>query len=103
QRGYVTLSVCPKKKKSGAWEMIWIEELAEIAEKSASSPVYPLLKRPDERHVTMHAFNHPVFVEDIVREASAFLKKDKRVARFEVRAVSHESIHNHSAFAAVTC
>lgn len=72
-----------------------------IAEKSASAPIYALLKRKDERHVTMQAFDNPVFVEDMVRNAGGFLKKDKRVAWFEVRAVNHESIHNHSAFAVV--
>jgi GTP cyclohydrolase I len=81
--------------------LVWIEELIEVAEKSGSSPVYALLKRPDERHVTMQAFDNPVFVEDVVRNAAALLKADKRVASFAVRAVNHESIHDHNAFAVV--
>jgi GTP cyclohydrolase I len=101
QRGLVTLTVRPERKND-FWELIWIEELIDIAEKSASAPVYPLLKRPDERHVTMQAFDNPVFVEDVVRNAARFLKKDSRVAWFEVRAVNQESIHNHSAFAVVS-
>ena len=64
--------------------------------------MYPLLKRPDERHVTMQAFDNPVFVEDVVRNAARLLKKEKRIAWFEIRAVNQESIHNHSAFAVVT-
>jgi GTP cyclohydrolase I len=60
-----------------------------------------LLKRPDERHVTMQAFDNPVFVEDVVRNAAALLKADSRVASFSVRAVNHESIHDHNAFAVV--
>ncbi len=100
QRGTITLTVRPKRKK-GLWELIWIEELIELAENSASAPVYPLLKRPDERHVTMQAFDNPVFVEDVVRNAAKYLKKDKRIQWFEVRAVNQESIHNHSAFAVV--
>jgi GTP cyclohydrolase IB len=100
QRGFVTLTVRPERK-NGLWELIWIEELIDIAEQSASAPVYPLLKRPDERHVTMQAFDNPVFVEDVVRNAARLLKKDKRITSFEARAVNHESIHNHSAFAIV--
>lgn len=101
QRGLVTLTVRPRRK-NGLWELIWIEELIDIAEKSASAPVYPLLKRPDERHVTMQAFDHPVFVEDVVRNAARLLKKDKRITWFEARAVNHESIHNHNAYACVS-
>jgi GTP cyclohydrolase IB len=101
QRGYVTISVRTHRAPDGSWQMIWIEELIAIAEKSASAPIYPLLKRTDERFVTMHAYDHPVFVEDVVRNVAAFLREDARIAWFEVRAVNHESIHNHSAFAVV--
>jgi GTP cyclohydrolase I len=101
QRGYVTISVRTRKHENGAWDFVWIEELIEIAEKSASAPIYPLLKRTDERHVTMQAYDNPVFVEDVVRNAAAQLKADGRITWFEVRAVNHESIHNHSAFAVV--
>src|ERR1043166_2006945 len=44
QRGLVTVTIRPSRK-NGLWELIWIEELIDIAEKSASAPVYPLLKR----------------------------------------------------------
>lgn len=94
QRGYITMQVRSS-------EMVWIEELVEIAEKSASAPIYPLLKRVDERHVTMQAYDNPVFVEDVVRNVALRLMGDVRVASFEVRAENQESIHNHSAFAVV--
>jgi GTP cyclohydrolase I len=100
QRGNITLTVRPKRKNA-LWELIWIEELIAIAEQSASAPIYPLLKRHDERHVTMQAFDNPVFVEDVVRNVAQHLRKDKRINWFEVRAVNQESIHNHSAFALV--
>jgi GTP cyclohydrolase I len=58
-----------------------------------------LLKRPDEKHVTEQAWQHPVFVEDMVRNAAQRLACDSRIAWFRVSAVNHESIHNHSAFA----
>jgi len=101
QRGYVTLEVRPKAKKVG-WELILIEDLIEIAERSGSAPVYALLKRTDERFVTMQAYENPVFVEDVVRNAAALLRADKRVSSFTVRAVNHESIHDHNAFATIT-
>lgn len=101
QRGHVTLEVRPKKKGNGC-ELILIEELIEIAEKSGSAPVYALLKRTDERHVTMQAYDNPVFVEDVVRNAAALLLADRRVASFTVKAVNQESIHDHNAFAVIS-
>lgn len=101
QRGYVTISVRTNRKTNGAWDFVWIEELVEIAESSASAPIYPLLKRSDERHVTMQAYDNPTFVEDVVRNVAHRLKQDSRVDWFEIRCVNHESIHNHSAFAVV--
>ena len=100
QRGFVTIEVRPRKTKGG-WELIWIEELIAIAEEGASAPVYALLKRPDERHVTMQAYDNPVFVEDLVRNVALALKQDKRIAAFEVKAVNQESIHAHDAFARI--
>ena len=100
QRGYVTLEVRPKAKKSG-WELVLIEDLIAVAEKSGSAPVYALLKRTDERFVTMQAYENPVFVEDVVRNAAALLRADPRVASFKVKAVNHESIHDHNAFATI--
>ncbi|MES2997592.1 MAG: GTP cyclohydrolase FolE2 [Verrucomicrobiota bacterium] len=101
QRGYVTMEVKPKRK-GGSCELILIEDLIAIAEQSGSAPLYALLKRPDERHVTMQAYENPVFVEDVVRNAAALLQADKRVASFTVKAVNHESIHDHNAFAVIS-
>jgi GTP cyclohydrolase IB len=99
QRGYVTIEVRSIRTMEGRPELIWIEELVQVAEESASAPVYPLLKRPDERQVTMQAFDHPVFVEDIVRNVALRLQSDLRVAWFRVLVENQESIHNHNAFA----
>jgi len=101
QRGYVTLEVRPKRVE-GRHEFILIEDLIEVAEKSGSAPLYALLKRPDERHVTMQAYDNPVFVEDVVRNAAALLRADGRIASFTVKAVNHESIHDHNAFAVIS-
>lgn len=101
QRGYVTIEVRSVLDEEGHPAMIWLEELIDIAEDSASAPLYPLLKRPDERHVTMQAYDNPVFVEDLVRNVAVRLQRDPRVAWFTVNTVNHESIHNHNAFATI--
>ncbi|PRP96519.1 GTP cyclohydrolase FolE2 [Enhygromyxa salina] len=102
QRGYITISVRTQTDLDGDPQLVWIEELIEVAEQSASAPVYPLLKRPDEAHVTVQAYDNPVFVEDMVRNVARRLQDEPRVHWFEVHAENHESIHNHSAFAQVT-
>ena len=101
QRGVISVAVRAERGADGVSKFIWIEELIDIAERSASAPVYPLLKRPDERHVTMQAYDNPVFVEDMVRNVAIQLQRDPRVSWFRVSAVNHESIHNHSAFASL--
>jgi GTP cyclohydrolase I len=101
QRGVITLTVRTRRDTDGRPEIVWIEELVELAEASGSCPVYPLLKRPDERHVTMRAYDNPAFVEDVVRNAAVALKEDERVIWFRVHAINFESIHNHNAFARI--
>jgi GTP cyclohydrolase I len=101
QRGEISVEVRSTSTHENGPALIWIEELIETAEASASAPIYPLLKRADERHVTMQAYDNPVFVEDMVRNVAARLRDDHRVASFRVHALNHESIHNHSAFAEV--
>ena len=101
QRGYLTLEVRGRQEENGQTEIIWIEDLIAVAETSASAPVYALIKRVDERHVTMQAYNNPVFVEDMVRNAATQLRQNERVRWFRVYAVNDESIHNHNAFARI--
>lgn len=100
QRGYVQINVRPTVS-DGDVALIWFEELIAIAEQAASCPVYPLLKRQDERHVTMQAYDKPAFVEDMVRDCAVALRNDARVQWFRVNVENHESIHNHAAFAEV--
>jgi GTP cyclohydrolase I len=102
QRGIITVETRSGRADDGSPALIWIEEIIQTAEQCASAPVYPLLKRADERHVTMQAYDNPVFVEDMVRGVAQRLQSDRRVAWFCVRALNHESIHNHSAFASLT-
>lgn len=101
QRGHISIEVRSTLAIEGTPNLIWIEELIEVAERSASAPVYPLLKRVDERYVTMQAYDNPVFVEDMVRNVALHLQSDCRVAWCHVKAINQESIHNHNAFASV--
>ena len=79
---------------------LWIEDVIERLEESASSEVFSLLKRPDEKFVTERAYERPMFVEDVVRNAHEALRSMEEVVWFHVEAENFESIHNHSAYAA---
>ena len=80
-------------------EHIWIEDLVSDIEKTASSELYPLLKREDEKFVTEQAYNNPKFVEDVLRDVVLLLRNNDIIDSFEVECESLESIHNHSAWA----
>lgn len=92
QRGEVTLQVRFKK-------FIWIEDLIRLVEDSASSEVYSVLKREDEKFITEKAYENPVFVEDIVRDIAQKLDADSNITWFAVESENFESIHNHNAYA----
>jgi GTP cyclohydrolase I len=95
QRGEVRLSTRFKK-------FIWMEDMIELVESSASSDVFSVLKRVDEKCVTEKAFGNPKFVEDMVRDIAKRLKADDNITWFTVSAENFESIHNHSAYASIT-
>lgn len=78
-----------------------IEDLLAIAEQEASSELYGLLKRHDEKFVTERAYDNPKFVEDLVRDVARRLAHDPRIGRYAVEVENFESIHNHSAFARI--
>ena len=92
QRGVVKVAV----RFTG---FVWIEEIVKAVERSASSPVYSLLKRVDEKYVTEHAYDNPMFVEDVVREVAVNLGRLRKITWYRVEAENWESIHNHSAYA----
>ena len=94
QRGLVTLQA----RFEGE---LWIEELVELVEDSASCGLYPVLKRADEKWVTERAYDNPRFVEDLVREITVRLRAVERVTWFHVHVVNFESIHEHDAYAQV--
>jgi GTP cyclohydrolase IB len=94
QRGQVTLAV-----RFGT--PIWIEDLIRLVEDCASSELYSLLKRPDEKMVTERAFEHPVFVEDLVRNVAVRCEAENNIRWYRVEAENFESIHNHNAYALI--
>ncbi len=94
QRGQVTFSV-----RFG--EPIWIEDLIRLVEESASSELYSLLKRPDEKAVTERAYENPVFVEDLVRNIALRAEAEAEITWYRVEAENFESIHNHNAYALI--
>ena len=96
QRGVVRLAVRFKR-------FIWIEDLIQMVENSASSEVFSLLKREDEKFVTERAYENPMFVEDVVREVASKLSDDNNIIWFTVDSENFESIHNHSAYAYIEC
>ena len=76
-------------------------ELVRFAEDNASSELWPLLKRADEKWVTEHAYENPKFVEDLVRDVALAIDRDPRVGRYSIDVENFESIHNHSAYARI--
>lgn len=81
--------------------LCWIEECIAMAEGAGSSPVYPVLKREDEKFVTEAAFARPMFVEDVVREVARQLDEHPMITSYTIEVESHESIHGHNAFARI--
>ncbi len=94
QRAFIRIRVSYDEDKH-----IWLEDLIDMVESCASCPVYPLLKREDEKFVTEKAYANPKFVEDVLRDVVVNLRKNEIVNDFEVECEAFESIHNHSAWA----
>jgi len=94
QRGLCTVQIRSRKA-------VWIEDLIAVIESSASSELYSLLKRLDERAVTERAYENPVFVEDLVRNVALKLNAHREVTWYKVEAENFESIHNHNAYASI--
>ncbi|HPQ60670.1 MAG TPA: GTP cyclohydrolase FolE2, partial [Syntrophales bacterium] len=86
------LRLCLRFKK-----FFWIEDVIRLLEESASSEIYALLKRPDEKYVTEKAFERPMFVEDVVRTVAEKLNGIDNFTWYSIEAENIESIHNHSA------
>jgi len=94
QRALVRVKIGYPKEKH-----VWIEDLIKMVEDCASSEIYPLLKREDEKFVTERAYENPKFVEDIIRDIVLKLEENSIIDFYEVEVEAHESIHSHNAWA----
>jgi GTP cyclohydrolase FolE2 len=99
QRGSIEISVSFDLMSEA--EPLDFGDLITAAEAAGSAPIYSLLKRTDERYVTMRAYENPAFVEDITRAVASALRADVRIRAGRVRVVNEESIHSHNAYAAI--
>lgn len=97
QKAFIDIVVETKPKA-----FIWIEDIINIAENSASCEIFSVLKRPDEKIVTERAFENPKFVEDIARSVYNKLDSLKGIENFRIKVESDESIHAHNAVAIMT-
>ena len=97
QRSRVTLSVTGHGDTPYPFG---VQQAVRLLEQCASAPVVPLVKRPDERVLTMQAYDHPVFVEDMARDVSLACHGQGLVHSVRVRNL--ESIHSHDAVARVS-
>lgn len=97
QRSEITLTV------TGGTDVPYpfaVHEIVDLLRNVGSAPTFPLIKRPDERIVTMQAYEHPVFVEDIVRDVSLACREKGLHHAIQVKNL--ESIHSHDAVANLT-
>ena len=87
----------------GTAERLNAEKLVALVESSMSSPIYELLKRPDELFVVEHAHLQPRFVEDSVRVALKSVLDDFPQLDDDdfvlSRQVNFETIHAHEVVA----
>ena len=96
QRSWITVKIEWPETEKG---FVSPEEIVQKLQHAGSAPIYPLLKRPDERHVTMTAYEQPAFVEDTCRQAAVLLQEDSRITNFKLEVRNEESIHTHDAVA----
>jgi GTP cyclohydrolase I len=92
QRGLVSVKVNPTGE-------LGFEQLIQAIEASGSAPLYPVLKREDEKFVTELAYNNPRFVEDVVREVAGRFDQIEAIHSYQIEVENYESIHDHNAYA----
>lgn len=97
QRSRVTLSA---RGENDAPYPLGAGDLVELIRDASSCPVYPVVKRPDERAITMAAYDNPKFVEDLIRDLSISCRE--LGVPHEITARNIESIHSHDAVARLT-
>jgi GTP cyclohydrolase I len=96
QRSHITI-----KARSSVGSKLYLEDLIDLAERKASSELFGVLKREDEKVVTERAYDNPAFVEDLVRDIAIELNNDEKISYYRLESENFESIHNHSAYAVI--
>lgn len=91
----VSVSVDPEKE----YPTHWMENLIFAVEEAGSCPLFPILKRADEKYVTERQYDNPKFVEDVVRDGAKILQDFPGILGFKISAEALESIHAHNAWA----
>ena len=94
QRSHITVQLV----SDGNYTM---ESVIKTVEQQASCELWGLLKRPDEKYVTERSYDNPKFVEDLIRDVAANIRKMPQLRRYKIEAENFESIHNHSAYAVI--
>lgn len=94
QRGYVTVSL-------SCTEAIWIEDIIDVIESVASCPIFPVLKREDEKYVTETVYDNPNLVEDLVRNVAGKLCENVLIDYFKVTCRIEESILPYDSYAEI--
>lgn len=100
QRSFVSVFL----RQLGHNKRIWFEDLIDEVEEQASCPLFPVLKREDEKWVTEKAYDNPKFAEDIVRDVAQVLlpyfdRPEDDIAWMLVQSEHEESIHMHNCVA----
>lgn len=91
QRSLITINCRIEKNEN-------IKEIIKTIEKVASSELFSLLKKEDEKYVTETSYNNSKFVEDIIRDISISIKKELGIKKYKIYSENMESIHNHNVF-----
>jgi GTP cyclohydrolase I len=83
-------------------EVMWFEDLVELARAAVATETQVMVKREDEQAFAELNAANPVFVEDAARLFCAQLQADPRVGDFRVVASHQESLHSHDAVSVLT-
>ncbi len=95
QRAYIILEYIPGEK------VLSCEDLYRLVRSSFPSEVYNISKTPDETHVIEKMFSNPKFIEDVVREVYANIKRLDKDSLVNVYGISNESIHTFDIVACI--
>jgi GTP cyclohydrolase I len=78
-------------------ELLWFEDLIDMARAAVPTETQVMVKREDEQAFAELNAANPIFVEDAARLFCEQLQKDVRVGDFRVVASHQESLHSHDA------